>query len=400
MNTADMFRNMRPASIATTTALLCCLGVAACTEGTGEQGGDGGGGTSAGPGTISASTSNGGTGSIAPTSSSASTSTGSGGSEPGTPVLIAQGHAGRTMLSCDDGLTWVNDRSDDDTVRCEGEFDCDHHVGSGTGLVSSGGYAIMSNGWGTPGLVRRTTDGVTWDVILELDFPLASLAVGGGIVMGSTPLPQTSSDDGGTWADVPEIYLAPPLRSSLYIPHEGGRFVLVSQGNGFRAWLSDDLGATFHESSPIPDNCIAFSLVYGNGALVMPSMDGGACRSADGGETWSVVSVGANLGLSTLAFAGDRFVMLGEGNGGLALHTSTDGASWSSATTNLQVGAWNAQLGRNTETGTLLVASGAYENQRFFRSTDGLSWTEAASATQSHPIRRFVAARLEAPACL
>jgi hypothetical protein len=341
----------------------------------------------------------GGAGGSGATSGGAGGAGGDGGLSGAPPVLIAQGHVGRTMLSCDDGVTWLGDRGDDAQIRCEGGFDCDHHVGSATGLGASGGFAVMSSGWGTPGLVRQSDDGVTWSVVLELDFPFASIAAGPQGVMGATPRPWLSSDDGATWGEVPMMYLAPPLRASIHIPHGAGRFVLTSEGNGLRVFTSDDQGGSFQAASPLPAGCRAVSMIYGNGALAMQHDAGGVCRSLDGGQTWSVSPIAAGLGWRTLDFAAGRFVAIADEGNERVLYESSDGASWTGAPTDLPVAASSVVLGHSDATGTLIAASGAYEAQRFFRSDDGLHWTEALGAPGGHPIRRIVSAALAAPAC-
>ncbi len=368
--------------------------LAACTDST-EDGDGSDGGAGGGPAAVSATSANGGPQTSGATTSSGPSTTGSGGGTNAFNAVIAQGHVGRTMLSCDDGLSWVHDRSDDPSLRCEGGVDCDHHPGSGTGLVSSSGFAVMSSGWGTPGRVRRSNDGASWEDVLDLDFPFASLAEGQGTLLGATPRPMESSDGGATWTDVNEIYLAPPLRGSMHIPHGGGRFVLTSEGDGLRVWLTDDLGASFHESAPLPEGCIAFSLRFGNGVLVMPAQNGGVCRSTDGGETWTQSTIDAGVGMSTLAFIGGRFVAFGDG----VLYESPDAASWSSTPADLPAQAWNTLFGPGSASGTFLAVSGAYEDQRWFRSDDGSSWTEITSAPKGHPIRRLVPVTLAAPAC-
>lgn len=52
----------------------------------------------------------------------------------GVPMFVAQGHAGRTTISCDDGLSWVAHQSDDDTLDCFDPYDCDHDAGAGRGI--------------------------------------------------------------------------------------------------------------------------------------------------------------------------------------------------------------------------------------------------------------------------
>lgn len=268
-------------------------------------------------------------------------------------------------------------------------------------MVVAGGAAVMSSGWGTPGRVRRSVDGVTWDLAFDVEFPFASLAVGDGVLMGATPRPWTSSDGGATWLEVPRTYLAPPLRASLHIPYGEGRFVLTSdQADAMHVWLTDDAGTTFFESSAVPDACLAPSLSYGNDVLLMPTLTDAVCRSIDGGETWSSVSTSGTFGYGTLQFVGRRFVAIGDAGGAQpVLYESADGSTWTSTPTNLPVGAWSVVLGHDEETSTLFAAAGAYDGQRMFRSEDGLDWDEVTGAPTGHPIRRFVSGRLDAPAC-
>jgi hypothetical protein len=322
---------------------------------------------------------------------------GSGGDTPArAEVLIAQGHVGRTMLSCDQGATWIHDRSDDAAVRCD-DVDCDHHTGSAMGIVASGGFAIMSSGWGTPGVVRRTSDGATWETVLEIEFPFASLAVGPGGLLGSTPRPWRSVDAGATWTEVPPVYIPPPLRQSLFIPDQG-RYLLTSEGNGLRAWTTDDAGETFQEASALPSGCVAFALAEGAGIVAMQHVSGGICRSSDGGQSFQVVAVGNGIGFQTLAFAGGRFVALGDGGSSAVLYESADAQTWTETATNLQSSVWNLVLGSDAVTGAFVAAASAYETQRFFRSADGLDWVET-TAPQGHPIRRFISASLATPSC-
>src|SRR5262245_41437883 len=63
-------------------------------------------------------------------------SAGSGGSAGAEPaggngmvgVFVAQGHEGRITRSCDDGLTFPYNHSEDDSYRCfvDAQHDCDH----------------------------------------------------------------------------------------------------------------------------------------------------------------------------------------------------------------------------------------------------------------------------------
>ena len=120
--------------------------------------GAGGTGGSTSAGGMGGSTSAGGVGGGGPpgTGGSAGDAGGAGGDliDPpaGTvPMFVAQGQAGRTIISCDDGRTWVADRSDEAWGYCS-DHDCDHGPGAGHGIT-----------WGAPGALKRSRDGVTWE---------------------------------------------------------------------------------------------------------------------------------------------------------------------------------------------------------------------------------------------
>ena len=74
-------------------------------------------------------------------------------------VFMATGHMGRTVMSCDDGKSWINDRSENDNARCwsastdPNYVECDHTPYSGRGktgsldtVVSMAGFAGRKNG--------------------------------------------------------------------------------------------------------------------------------------------------------------------------------------------------------------------------------------------------------------
>lgn len=56
-------------------------------------------------------------------------------------LFVAIGHVTRSIVSCDDGRTWVANRSDNDEIRCftsapdGGSADCDHRYGAGRGIA-------------------------------------------------------------------------------------------------------------------------------------------------------------------------------------------------------------------------------------------------------------------------
>ncbi len=120
-------------------------------------------------------------------------------------MFVAQGHVGRTMISCDRGKTWVANRSDDDTAVCfENGFDCDHGPGAANGVVWGDGWFYGTFGWGQPGSVRRSHDGVTWEKVVN-DTTFGGMAFGGGKVLAGSRYPRLSSDAGVTWTELAEV---------------------------------------------------------------------------------------------------------------------------------------------------------------------------------------------------
>jgi hypothetical protein len=158
----------------------------------------------------------------------ASLDAGSDPAPPGSvPRFVAQGHMGRTIVSCDDGLSWVADRSLDregdhyvcdvidpavcwvDGMGCNfldngacvpkaTQCDCDHHPGAGTGIAYGNGWFVATWGWGPKGSVRRSQDGVSWQEVLS-DTSFGGMAFGLDRFMAGDRQPRRSLDDGASW---------------------------------------------------------------------------------------------------------------------------------------------------------------------------------------------------------
>jgi photosystem II stability/assembly factor-like uncharacterized protein len=183
------------------------------------------------------------------------------------------------------------------------------------------------------------------------------------------------------------------VRRAGYAPHDlaasGGRFVVV--GDGGDVTLSSDGGATWWRPETIPSTCGASiqndgGIGYVAGAIVIVGGDGSVCRSTDGGATWTAHSIGADISSSDVIEAEGELLVWGGGE----LHRSSDGATWSAtdlSPTGIAIGA----VERSPDGTFVAVNSGWnrwYEDQRFYRSTDGVTWEVLASDryVRSHPI--------------
>ena len=319
----------------------------------------------------------------------------------GTPLFVAIGYEGRTTISCDDGKTWVANRSDDDTVKCFSPTDCDHDGRAGRGIAFANGWFVADFGWGSPGTIRRSKDGATWDTVLTGP-NFASMMYGNGRFVGAARTGKLSTNDGMTWTDAAEAKLlfngqdVWNVRRGAFV---GQGFLLV--GDGPVAAYGPD-GTSWTQVKNFPSQCgadIQWSggIAFGNGAIVVVDGNGTACRSVDQGQTWTSKALGQTLE-SRLLFSGTEFMVWS----GSALFRSQDGTTWTSTPTKRTVngapatGSPNLGPVARSPGGTFVAVNGVwqtwYDKQRFLRSTDGITWDELPSGAfvGSHPMTHIV----------
>jgi hypothetical protein len=368
------------------------LALSACSSDEGGGGASGGGSGVGGSGGGNGGTSSGGAGGSGNTGGNtggAAGSSGSGGSSGLVPTFVAQGHMGRTTISCDDGQTWTADVSDDPNVVCFDGTDCDHNPGAANGVVWFENAFFATFGWGDPpGGVRKSADGVTWDPVLD-DTTFGDIAAGMGKVIGAARQPKATSDLGANWTDLADLGTGNiyNIREGAFADVNGGRFVFAGNDGDNRVIAVSEDGSGF-DLPTFPADCdVSFyrtgGIAAGNGAILITSSGVTGCRSTDGGDSWETVDIGSGFD-SLLLFDGTEFV----GWGGGKKWTSSDGETWTSVDTSpadIVLGAVAVSDG-----GTYVGVSGAwgatYENQRFYRSTDGVTWTESTSFEGGHPI--------------
>ncbi|MFT3841563.1 MAG: hypothetical protein QM723_31535 [Myxococcaceae bacterium] len=336
------------------------------------------------------------------------------------PVFIAQGAEGRTIMSCDDGKSWVGDRSWDkdadplmcgitQTKQCYAD-DCSYEENNACvlanccndtpdvpkGVIYGDGKFVATWGWGQPGAVRTSTNGVDWTTTHPND-SFGGVAYGAGrfLVASRSPF---SSADGLSWSAASEADFRNDDGSQMWSVRRfhfadvgSGVFIAVASGNTNRdVMLTRDLGQTWVRPSSLPSSCANIGSEYGGfvtggGVIVIVDEAGNACRSLDGGDTWTVTATGATQVLSHGVWTGSEFWFWGDDKD---LLRSADGATWTKTpmTTPMRLG----PIARSP--GGTLVSAGTfwdgYGNQQFARSTDGLKWDllPASAMTQSHPL--------------
>lgn len=310
----------------------------------------------------------------------------------GVPMFVATGHAGRTTISCDDGQTWVADTSNDDTLRCFDPFDCDHDTGSAHGVVYGDGWFVASFGWGTPGSVVRSRDGVQWEPVTQRT-RFGDMAFHDGVFLAGARDAQLSVDSGASWAASGDTMMSVyNVRRVGSADVDGGRFIMVASDETTEVVLSSDGGASWWHPETLPTGCgqgvqTQGGIIEGDGTILIVGGDGMACTSVDGGTTWTASNVGGQVG-SHVIWDGEAFMVWGAGN----RFRSTDGVTWTSATVS-PAGIDIGVVARNPATGTIAAVRGGwqvwYEDQAFYRSADGLTFEVLApsSFTGGHPIR-------------
>ena len=326
-------------------------------------------------------------------------------------VFMAFGKMGRTIMSCDDGVTWINDRSDDDAARCwtpgPTNVDCDHNQYSSTGLDSGAdGWFYTQYGWGSAGTVRRSRNGVNWEVVRSGDW-------GGGLAVANNHVVQiwesgwsVSTDNGTNWNLIPGSQWSGPLVfDHTFIKRAGQKLFARGRGNGQLA-VSTDAGATWKVSAGF-DSSWGGSFAEGNGIIVsngVKEVSGQnpvsySARSTDNGLTWTAVTViPAGRWSSNIIFNGTHFMNWSTGT----MYKSTDGIIWTSQPYSPY---FEGTVSYNPRTKTYMAVhfnwGSWYDKQYALRSKDGINWTvlDQTHFHGGHPITGIITGEMDASAC-
>jgi hypothetical protein len=156
-------------------------------------------------------------------------------------------------------------------------------------------------------------------------------------------------------------------------------------------------------ASRVGDVCGASHPAFGNGVFVTVSWNQGmnasvVCRSSDGAQTWTSTTIPGEYMESRMVWTGTEFMVWSSGK----VHRSPDGTTWTSTNTQTRrngtlSGGPNIGAVARGENGTFVGVKGGwqvwYDQQRFYRSTDGVIWDELATGdyTQGHPITAMAA---------
>lgn len=343
------------------------------------------------------------------------------------PVFVAVGKQWRRAISCDDGRTWRNDVSVDDAwpanerYRCfSGNFtlpdggsqstDCDHNQYSSTALGYADGIFIQTTGWGAPGRIFRSANGVDWTQV-DMGTNMTDVLFGEGRFVTASRSSKRSDDLGLTWQNNVTIDVANGSNTIWNIRGGvagGGVFLVTAQdGSNLDFAYSSDRGATWQRPTMAGggrvDLCGAGHPAFGNGIFVTvtwsQSMNASIiCRSSDGARTWTSTTISGEYMESRPLWTGTEFMVWSSGK----VHRSADGTAWTTSNTQTRRGTMlsggpNIGAVARGASGTFVAVRGGwqvwYDQQRFYRSTDGIVWDELPTGDyeQGHPITAMAA---------
>jgi len=313
---------------------------------------------------------------------------------PGTiPMFLAQGEAGRTLVSCDDGRSWVADQSDHDGNYCD-SHDCDHHPGAGRGLASAEGWFFATFGWGDPGAILRSRDGVVWESVLEGEV-FGGIAYGNDRILAAQRYSRYSDDLGETWPKAGEASISGRnVRATAFVPHDGGLFIISASSSTTSEIVYSRDGLSWQAPETLPESCASSvrlpgRIIYGNGTIVTTGEDGTICRSSDGGRNWTAKSISSRLRGGGI-WNGSEFMTWDRGS----VFRSADGVQWTETSTvpsDVDVGVV-AISDRGTIASITAGSKQEYEGQLAYRSEDGIHWEVLSgdAFSQGHPMRAMI----------
>lgn len=340
------------------------------------------------------------------------------------PVLIAIGHLGRTLRSCDDGQTWQDDTNfaasgdrmfcgevqelhcEDGrpTARWTGDgtncvehetWNCDHNPGSPMGLVFTEGNFVAQFGWGAYASTRVSTDGVEWNVVREARRPTFNrLHVLSDRIFATATRPTVSLDGGLTWRDSLNFPDFGPgvlhVRAQGIIRSNAGeRIWLIGRSSGAGMAYSDDRGDTWTSVPLPPEECMPRGLIgfYAQGGNLHLLTSEGDCVSTDDAQSWTHQTweeLGAEFAISRAYQVGDSIVA--HGNGDIMRNT---GGTWERFD---QPNRWPSRVFQLGDDWLAIEGNSYDEDLVVRRSTDGVNWIEDETAMfpAGHGVRHIV----------
>jgi photosystem II stability/assembly factor-like uncharacterized protein len=297
-------------------------------------------------------------------------------------MFVAVGRGGRTITSCDDGQSWINDRQ---LTSNNG----DHEEETDKGFAYGDGYFVQVLGWGAPASLQISEDGINWRRVYPEGSGWSTVAfLGDRFMMMNANEAVTATSPDGPWRYTNDHGCDGHVREG----GGGGPAPGIMMGS-CGATYTTDAGQTWDRASACSavENFSGIGqrggLAYGNGVFAAIDEEGDYCSTDDLGATWRSGTIssfrdGSRSNVGKMFFANGEFWMM-VGN---KAHRSSNGVNWS--TTSF------------SPSGIILHAiaaspSGAYvaynrESGQFYRSNDGQSWVTTTKVSATPTFQRLL----------
>jgi len=303
---------------------------------------------------------------------------------PGTvPLFVAFGHGDRTMVSCDDGKTWVANQFVEDREPGDDRYSEDQM--RAMGLAYDNGVFVKWLGWNGPVKISRSENGVDWTVTADRDQGWAWDGAGAnGVFLYSLGRERTRSVDGGkTWTSQKNNGIR--IGHTHFLYGEAGeetRWIVYGDG---KIVYSTDNGETW-EAAELPED--EFSLrgsgAFGGGRFVIVPRFGEkgprgpyiGAYSEDGGKTWQASQEVPERPRGIL-WDGERFLLFTSTDD--VVYESPDGKAWSRVEDVSNAKGFTAFAQSDQGTYIALESGGGKPKEAggesvIYRSDDGLHW--------------------------
>ena len=298
------------------------------------------------------------------------------------PMFVAAGRGGRTIVSCDDGRTWIGDRSIDNDNR-------DHAPTVDKGFAYGDGVFIQVMGWGYDAQIQRSEDGFNWETI-QFPHRMGAMAYTGKKFMVFGNNAHVSSDGGKTWEEVSKPEHGTHAREGGGGGEPNGPSI-VAIGSGTAPKFTMDEGQTWLRAPAVCDSAINFGgvgqragMVYGNRTFLVLDSDGNYCSTPDYGLNWVGGSLTQNndAGIGgKVAFARDHFWALA----GSHAYRSPNARDWERI--DFSPNNVNIHLIAKSERGTYVGIDRS--SSSFYRSQDGENWEFVATHANGLTLSRL-----------
>jgi hypothetical protein len=296
-------------------------------------------------------------------------------------MFVAVGRGGRTIISCDDGRTWINDRQ---LTSNNG----DHEEETDKGFAYGNGHFVQLLGWGAPVSLQISEDGVEWRRVYPQGSRWATIAfLGDRFMMMNANEAVTAASPDGPWSYTTDHGCNDHMREG-----GGGAPAPGIMMGACGSTYTTDGGQTWSNASAC-SAVTAFGgigqrggFAYGNGIFAAVDEEGDYCSTADKGTTWRSGQI-SNFRDGSRSYVGKMFFANGEfwmmvGNKG---HRSSNGANWS--TTSFSPSGIILHAIAASDTGAYVAYD--RESGQFYRSADGESWTATTKVAATPTFQRL-----------